>query len=116
MNLPKSLKIGYKDYDIQELDPKHASDLDIMGDCHNAESRIRVLICDNPWDTINTLVHETFHAVYALQSLEEGDSEERVVNSMANGFVGVLRDNPDLLRMITDQYDSQKEEAGRTES
>ena len=47
--------------------------------------------------TINTVVHETLHAVWHSANLpDEGVDEEDVVTCLANGLQQVLRDNPEF--------------------
>lgn len=107
MKLIKKLKIGYKDYDVYELDPVHANELEISGDCLHAENRIRVLMANNDWETLNTLVHESFHGIWHVYGMQDGDNEERIVNTMANGFINIIRDNPELVRTIIEISEGQ---------
>ena len=48
--------------------------------------------------TINTVVHETFHAIWYASNLPEEADEEDVVTCLANGLQQVLRDNPEYAK------------------
>ena len=49
---------------------------------------------------LDTLVHELLHGVWSVTHLSDEDKEERVVASIATGWLAVLRDNPELCNFI----------------
>ena len=64
---------------------------------------------DHPcgYEAVNTVLHECFHAIYRLHNLRKPDDdeevEERIVDSMANGMVELIRRNPPLVEWIRDK-------------
>lgn len=54
-------------------------------------------------DELDTVLHETFHAVLRSQGRPyDPGPEELYVQALATGLVGALRDNPDLLRYLNE--------------
>jgi hypothetical protein len=50
---------------------------------------------------VDTLLHEVFHAIWAIGQLKDkGQEEERAVAVMATYMTQVIRDNPHLMRWI----------------
>ena len=98
MKLPKSLKIGLYDYEIKEL-PMNMSG-DVYGDASSAEKVIRVTQYYGDVKTVETLVHEVFHAIYHEWYMDEKDDEERLVATFSNAFCVVLQQNPELLALL----------------
>lgn len=49
---------------------------------------------------LHTLIHEINHAIFWLYNIEKDDDEERIVNTMANAWVQVYKDNPKLVEFI----------------
>ena len=49
---------------------------------------------------IETLLHETIHAIYHEYNIHDDDKEERIVTVFATGWQQVLTDNPDLTKLI----------------
>ena len=98
------IKIGPMDIDVFFI----PGDGDAFGDFTYLQSQIRV---DNRLKgaaLVDTLLHEVFHAIYAMGRLknkaqsedELEDQEERVVSVMATYLTQVLRDNPHLVKWI----------------
>jgi Zn-dependent peptidase ImmA (M78 family) len=49
---------------------------------------------------VNILIHELLHALYERYGLEDGEKEEAVVESLANGLSALFKDNPKLVDYI----------------
>lgn len=102
---PSVVKIGYQDFTLlfEELNIDNASQYGIT---HTVHSNIRVTNMGNAIEKVNTLIHELLHAVFHTQGIKlEGDAEERIVNSTANGLTALIRDNPKLVHYILDQLE-----------
>ena len=99
------VKVGYKYYDIKEIDAEVANTDAIYGDTDNDASVIRVRTEKvQDLEIMNTLVHEILHAVCSVFNIypvdASGVEEERVVNLMANGLTTVIVDNPEFLDQL----------------
>lgn len=100
--LPKTLRIGYAVYRVQELPPDEKCE----GDHDCAEQLIRVRTKDRSQSfAANTLIHEILHGLFYHGGLREvqrkaPNLEEQIVNNLANGLSQVMRDNPDAMRRI----------------
>ena len=69
------------------------------GDQHGHKKIINV--CDG-WElaeVMDTLTHEVFHAIWEFMNLPSRVKEEQAVHALASGFIMVLKDNPDLVRL-----------------
>ena len=96
MDLPKSLKIGYRKI---SLEPK---DMEDVGEFLTLENKIIYNNKVTPPELINTVLHESLHAIFAdrLVDIISSKKEETVVNTLANGIMSLLIDNPNLLKYI----------------
>lgn len=70
-----------------------------LGLCNNSQCIIIVKDGQHPIEEADTLLHEIFHAVWYCMSISMGAvDEEVVVRRMASGMMGVMMDNPKLLK------------------
>lgn len=101
-DLPSTIKIIAQKYEVKKMPEVEKRQGDFLGLCRNSELEIFV---DDRWkDQIqaNTLLHEILHAV-AHQMGKFGlddKSEEKAVETMANGICAVMRDNPKLFPLL----------------
>ena len=102
------VKVGYRTFDLHMIDPElPAKYSDSVGETHRSSrkrGRIFVDKVEDKVEEVNTLVHEVFHAIWQVFCLAEGDEEERIVTTMANGFTSVLVDNPAILKYLGDLH------------
>lgn len=96
MQLPASIRVGYRDYAIEKWMPALASASGRFGECDRLNLVIRVREDLPASITAEVLLHEVIHAAYANGALEAGDGEERVTETLANQLSQVWRDNPDF--------------------
>lgn len=106
------LEIGYQTYEVRFVDiiPGTGTQL---GTCSRGVGNIFILDNSNLPDeeVVNTLIHEVLHALYWSRGIEEGDSEERLVGSMADGLTEVIVRNPHLLDWIYDRLNRGSDKA-----
>jgi len=95
--LPKTIRVGYRHYNVVEWDLADASGEEKFGDCGHALARIRISNGLDPEQEANTLFHELLHACYKQQGLSDGAGEEDVVVCLANVLAQVWQDNPKLI-------------------
>lgn len=93
--LPKSVRVGYRTYRVEEWSPAQATAADAFGECDKVNGIIRIRSDLEQALKAEVLSHEIHHAAYFHGQLEPGDSEERVVSVMAVQMTQVRRDNPD---------------------
>jgi len=118
IDLPRSVKIGYRDIEIQYVKPDFKTEE--MTDCYGQyKSRFGVIqiqpdICGQ--ESANTMLHEILHACcygsglnQAKSVLKEEDDEEIVVNQLTNYLMGAFRDNPWLLDFIKNNMNKNKD-------
>lgn len=99
--LPKTIRVGYRDYTIGEYEPRLAEAEGNAG-WHSAFlMEIRVRTDHRPAEVANTLLHETLHAAYKHGALAPGDDEEHVVTVLANQLTQVWRDNPEFVTFMS---------------
>lgn len=102
---PTHIKVGYQDFALLFEDASH-DNRNHFGLTHLIKSNIRVVRTGNKIEDVNTLIHEVLHATVYTQGIKMSHEEEEfVVNSLANGLVGVIRENPLLIEYILDQLD-----------
>ena len=117
-DLPKSIKVGYRDIEIEYVNPDFKTDnlTDSYGEYRAREGKILIQhdICGQ--ETSNVIIHECLHAIcyasglnQADSPLKEEDKEEIVVNQMANYLMGLFRDNPWFLDFIKNNMNKNKD-------
>ncbi len=116
-DLPKSVKIGYRDIEIEYVAPDFKTDnlTDSYGEYRAREGKILVQhnLCGQ--EMANVILHECLHGVayssglnQANGPLKEDDGEELVVNQMTNYLIGIFRDNPWFLDFIKNNMNKDK--------
>ena len=97
--MPKTIKVGYRDYVVEEWSPRDASAADRSGECDRLNGVIRIRTDVQPQFVAQVLWHEVLHAAYDMGDLDTSD-EEKIVTVLANQTMQIFRDNPDLLAFI----------------
>ena len=103
MILPKSVRVGYRDYAVNEYDARMAEAERQWGWHSSGLHEIQVRLSGlRDSEIANTLLHEVLHAAYQVADIKQGDDEERTVTAIANQLTQVWRDNPELIAFISD--------------
>jgi hypothetical protein len=100
MTFPKSIRIGYRDFAVEDWDTKHASVAGRLGECDRANAVIRIDTSYGPVQSAETLLHEVLHGCFGIAGIDEADSEERTVTHLSAQLAQVFRDNPELLAYL----------------
>ena len=104
METPSKIKIGYRDYKLEEWKQTVASASEAQGQFFAKEGIIGYTADEKGVSHANTLIHEIMHAIIYQWNMElEEKVEELVVNGLANGLTTVLVDNPKLLDYLKDK-------------
>jgi hypothetical protein len=117
-DLPTSVKIGYRDIEIQYVSPDFKTEE--MTDCYGQYKAREGLIQLQPdicgQELSNVMLHECLHGIVyssglnqAKSCLKEEDDEEIVVNQMTNYLIGLFRDNPWFLDFIKNNMNKNKD-------
>ena len=101
MSLPDTIKVGHLDYRVEAWPAREAHANSRMGECDRGNLVIRVREDLPPQLGAECLLHEVCHAVYDNGTLQDGDSEERVVSALARGLSQVWRDNPEFVLFLS---------------
>lgn len=99
MNPPGTIDVGPHRYRVVVdhdglLDSDHKA-----GHCSASRLVIAVDADQEPSQMADTVVHEVVHALLAVSGLDD-DIEERVCLALGPGLLGVLQDNPELVRWL----------------
>ena len=98
MNIPDKIKIGYRDYKLEEWKQTVASANEAQGQFFAKEGIIGYTAEEKGVSHANTLLHECLNAIIYQWNMELDDKvEELVVNGLANGLTTIFVDNPKLM-------------------
>ena len=98
MNIPEKIKIGYREYKLEEWKQTVATANEAHGQFFAKEGIIGYTTDEKGVSHANTLIHECLHAIIYQWNMElEEKVEESVVNGLANGLTTIFVDNPKLM-------------------
>ena len=98
MNIPDKIKIGYRDYKLEEWKQTVATANEAHGQFFSKEGIIGYTTDEKGVSHANTLIHECLHAIIYQWNMDlEEKVEESVVNGLANGLTTIFVDNPKLM-------------------
>ena len=104
MNIPDKIKIGYREYKLEEWKQTIASANEAQGQFFAKAGIIGYTAEEKGVSHANTLIHECLHAIIYQWSMELDDKvEELVVNGLANGLTTILVDNPKLIDYLKEK-------------
>lgn len=94
---PTSVQVADLVYSIKPFPLNSTESAELYGVCDNQASVIHYAKNQTDDRMQNTVLHETFHACWNRAGLKDKDKEERIVTCMANVFIQVIRENPELM-------------------
>lgn len=105
--LPNNLKLWSHNLEIrQEKDPHRINNegrqVTVLGASDYDDVFIMLKEGMQPSREVETLIHELFHQIGYYSNTFVGcfEHEERIVDTLANGFTLILKDNPNLINYI----------------
>lgn len=106
MDLPKTVRIGALDYEIEQWAPRAAQSAQRYGEHSSVEQVIRVDMSQHPQRVREVLLHEILHGIYRMIHFEEVEnpSEEFLVANTAAALTQVMADNPELRAWLADAW------------
>ena len=97
MNIPSTIKVGYKDYAVPKVDHLDDDTRLLYGRVLFGEEVIK-LANRYPENQMKcTLIHELVHAVDDMQDIKL--TEEQVIK-LGTGLYQVIKDNPDMFKEV----------------
>ena len=104
MQRPDKIKIGYRDYKLEEWKQTVASANEAQGQFFSKEGVIGYTADEKGVSHANTLIHEILHAIVYQWNMElDEKAEEHIVNGITNGLTTVLVDNPKLIDYLKEK-------------
>jgi len=98
IQVPESIKVGYRDYKLEEWKQTVASANDAHGQFFAKEGVIGYTVEEKGVSHANTIIHECLHAIIYQWNMDlEEKIEELVVSGLANGLTTIFVDNPKLM-------------------
>jgi hypothetical protein len=91
-----TVKIDHRDIEVRGVPYHHKR----VGRFLDQKCRIEVVVEQTARQQADTLVHEVMHAIWATRSMPPVIEEEECVTRMASGWTTVIRDNPELCRVL----------------
>ena len=104
MQRPDKIKIGYREYKLEEWKQTVASANEAQGQFFAKEGVIGYTADETGVSHANTLIHEMLHAIIYQWNMDLDEKvEELVVNGLANGLTTIFVDNPKLMDYLKDK-------------
>ena len=104
MERPEKIKIGYREYTLEEWKQTVASANEAQGQFFAKEGVIGYTAEETGVSHANTLIHECLHAIIYQWNMDlEEKVEELVVNGLANGLTTIFVDNPKLMDFLKEK-------------
>ena len=104
MQVPDKIKIGYREYRLEEWKQTVASANEAQGQFFAKEGIIGFTAEEKGVSHANTILHECLHAIIYQWNMELDDKvEELVVNGLANGLTTIFVDNPKLMDFLKEK-------------
>lgn len=102
---PKTVRVGPFDYKVETVDHLKDDTGELLGqhDPHTNTIRLNGRI-ENEQIKAETLFHELLHAVWNIFGLSNPEEEEAAVHKMSVGVAMIFRDNPALVKYLTDVW------------
>jgi hypothetical protein len=98
--LPTKLRVGYRDYAVEDWASNLANVSDQLGECDRINCIIRIRTDLIPTVKAEVLMHEVLHAAYHMGSADNAD-EEKLVSILGNQMTQIWRDNPDFVAFMS---------------
>jgi len=104
MERPEKIKIGYREYALEEWKQTVASANEAQGQFFAKEGVIGYTAEETGVSHANTLIHECLHAIIYQWNMDLDEKvEELVVSGLANGLTTIFVDNPKLMDFLKEK-------------
>lgn len=109
MKIPKSVKIGYHDYQIVEWTSTEVELSDTWGQCDKNDKIIYICTDTNPKTVADIFIHECLHAIWEYFALDDTQDEEKAVSVLSSGLVDMFVSNPKVFAWVKQQLEGKNE-------
>jgi len=103
--LPDIIRIGPYDIKVEKVEKIDDRDDDYAQFLSVEEKLIIIYEFGSKFAAADTVIHELLHGIWKFQHLPKKSEEERTVSVIATGLITIFRDNPKLLKWISQAYD-----------
>lgn len=104
MKLPKKIIVGPMTFKVVGItDTKDSVKSFEFGRVRLDEQTIEVYPFWGRERVIETLIHEVTHAIFHVWGIKDEDDQERITTSLAFGWATVIKDNPKLMKFLTNR-------------
>lgn len=110
--LPDTIRILHKKYTLNRNGGAKLALKGRLGEIDFQDNEINFLDLGCS-DTADTLIHEMLHGLWNVFDIgddEDNPHEEHLVTVLATGIVTIMKDNPDLFRVLQDIVDEDSAE------
>lgn len=103
---PKKVKVGPFWFDIIYADLASINRSDSVG--YTLFEKKEIYIDKNYHEDLQaeTLMHELLHVIHIVAGIKREDDEEQVVRMASPLMYGILKENPSLVKFLTDEHKS----------
>ena len=99
-DLPKSVKVGWRDYKIEPWSTPEAAMSRRYGETRHGTTTIKIDLGYGTRQAASTLLHELMHAAAAIWNYDDASKEESLVSALGDGLCTIWRDNPAVMHWI----------------
>lgn len=93
--IPGSVKILYKEYEIEEVDNLHDTDGELYGQIQYLPQKIHLNSGSSEEQKKATLIHEIMHGLDEMYNIGLG---EKQIEKLGNAVYMLIKDNPEMFR------------------
>ena len=95
MNIPKTVRVGWKVYDVEVVTPNTLEDDTHAARVHHFPKKIFISDAHDEDQQFASFIHELVHCIF-WQAGNEKHEDEWIIQCITNGLMSLLKDNPSL--------------------
>lgn len=103
MIIPAKIKVAHLVIEVESISQLEADSLGCDGLFSYRQAKMKINTEQHKAQIIETLMHECLHAIWAVAAINSRDEEEDAVTRIAPMLTALLLDNPDLVRLISQE-------------
>lgn len=99
MKIPEKVKIGWRNYTIEQGEHK-SGDFggDLYGEIHYEQDKIWLYQGQSDENKIVTLLHEILHGIFYTSGNKEWRENEELITCVTENMYQVIKDNPGMFK------------------
>lgn len=95
MEIPNTVKILYKEYEIVQEKNIHNDSSDLYGEVHYLDEKILLNVDSKEDQKKATLIHELIHAIDEMYQISLNEDQ---VDKLGNGVYMMIKENPQMFK------------------